>query len=97
MKDATIKYVTHDGSPLTERQIALLDARIGDSIDCAEATPAQWATAVSFRHFKPRKDAISLRIDMDVLAWLRRYGPGYQTKINAILREKMLSETEPHA
>ena len=96
MKDATIKYVTHDGSPLTERQIAL-GARIGDSIHCAEATPEQWATAVSFRHFKPRKDAISLRIDMDVLAWLRRYGPGYQTKINAILREKMLSETEPQA
>ena len=34
---------------------------------------------------------------MDVLAWLRRYGPGYQTKINAILREKMLSEIDPRA
>jgi uncharacterized protein (DUF4415 family) len=39
------------------------------------------------------KEAISLRLDMDVLDWLRRKGPGYQTEINRILREKMLSET----
>jgi uncharacterized protein (DUF4415 family) len=30
---------------------------------------------------------------MDVLDWLRRKGPGYQTEINRILREKMEAET----
>jgi len=36
--------------------------------------------------------AISIRLDAEVLAWLRAKGPGYGTEINRILREKMLSE-----
>jgi len=34
----------------------------------------------------PPKAAISLRVDADVLEWLKAQGPGYQTRINAILR-----------
>jgi uncharacterized protein (DUF4415 family) len=34
----------------------------------------------------PRKEAISLRLDADVLDWFRTRGPGYQTRINAVLR-----------
>ena len=34
----------------------------------------------------PRKAAISLRLDEDVLEWFRAQGPGYQTRINAVLR-----------
>jgi uncharacterized protein (DUF4415 family) len=34
----------------------------------------------------PPKAAISLRVDADVLEWFRAQGPGYQTRINAILR-----------
>lgn len=33
-----------------------------------------------------RKEAISIRIDEDVLAWFRALGPGWQTRINAVLR-----------
>jgi uncharacterized protein (DUF4415 family) len=32
------------------------------------------------------KQAISLRIDQDVLSWFRDGGPGYQTRMNAVLR-----------
>jgi uncharacterized protein (DUF4415 family) len=32
------------------------------------------------------KQAISLRIDQDILAWFRDQGPGYQTRMNAVLR-----------
>jgi uncharacterized protein (DUF4415 family) len=32
------------------------------------------------------KQAISLRIDQDILAWFRDGGPGYQTRMNAVLR-----------
>lgn len=35
----------------------------------------------------PGKQAVSLRIDRDVVAWFKRQGPGYQTRINAALRE----------
>jgi len=34
----------------------------------------------------PRKAAISLRLDEDVLGWFKAQGPGYQTRINAVLR-----------
>jgi uncharacterized protein (DUF4415 family) len=32
------------------------------------------------------KELISVRLDADVVEWLRAQGPGYQTRINAILR-----------
>ena len=34
----------------------------------------------------PPKTSISLRVDADVLEWFKRKGPGYQTKMNAVLR-----------
>ena len=37
----------------------------------------------------PRKAAISLRLDADVLDWFRAQGSGYQTRINAVLRAYM--------
>jgi uncharacterized protein (DUF4415 family) len=86
--------------PLTPSEIAQLEAaeaREPDTDDIPELPPEAWAAAVRGKIYKARKESISLRIDMDVLAWLRRFGPGYQTKINAILREKMLSEIEPLA
>jgi uncharacterized protein (DUF4415 family) len=35
------------------------------------------------------KEAISIRIDQDVLEWFRRSGPRYQSRINAVLRSYM--------
>lgn len=37
----------------------------------------------------PTKEAISLRVDRDVLAWFRDQGPRYQTRMNAVLRSYM--------
>jgi uncharacterized protein (DUF4415 family) len=34
----------------------------------------------------PSKASISLRVDADVLEWFKAQGPGYQTRINAVLR-----------
>ncbi|MBA3773789.1 MAG: BrnA antitoxin family protein [Ramlibacter sp.] len=34
----------------------------------------------------PSKASISLRIDQDVLEWFKSQGPGYQTRINTVLR-----------
>ena len=35
---------------------------------------------------RPPKEAISIRIDADVLAWFRAQGSGYQSVMNAVLR-----------
>jgi len=46
-------------------------------------------------YFKPKKQAVQIRLDADVLAWFKGYGKGYQSKINSVLREVMLhSEQE---
>jgi uncharacterized protein (DUF4415 family) len=36
-----------------------------------------------------RKAAVSLRLDEEVLAWFKGHGPGYQTRMNAVLRAYM--------
>ena len=41
-------------------------------------------------YFKPRKHSVQIRLDADVLAWFKSYGKGYQSRINAVLREVML-------
>ncbi len=47
--------------------------------------------AVQGRFYKPTRTSTAVRIDSDVLAWLRSRGKGYQSRINAILRREMLS------
>jgi uncharacterized protein (DUF4415 family) len=39
----------------------------------------------------PEKEAISLRVDHDVLEWFRERGPRYQTRMNAVLRSYVRS------
>ena len=34
----------------------------------------------------PAKQSVTLRVDADVLAWFKTQGPGYQTRINSVLR-----------
>jgi uncharacterized protein (DUF4415 family) len=80
--------------PLTAEQFADLQAVQGgppNTEDIPEAPAGNWSHARRF--FKPRKEAVSLRLDADVLDWLRRRHERYQPEINRILREKMEAET----
>ena len=49
-----------------------------------------WSRAVPNPFFKPIKTHASVRLDSDVVAWLKSQGKGYQTRMNKILREAML-------
>ena len=40
----------------------------------------------------PTKHQLTIRLDADVLAWLKAHGRGYQTRINRILRTAMESQ-----
>jgi len=42
------------------------------------------------RLYKPIKKTIQIRLDADILEWLKEAGSGYQTRANAILRQAML-------
>ena len=37
----------------------------------------------------PIKQPVTIRLDADVLEWFRSQGPGYQTRINRLLRRFM--------
>ncbi len=41
------------------------------------------------------KEAISLRVDTDVLMWFREQGPRYQSRMNAVLRAYMEAKATP--
>ena len=47
--------------------------------------PAGWESTVEIG-LPARKQAVHMRLDADVLDWFRAHGPGYQTRINAVLR-----------
>ena len=63
-----------------------------DTSDIPEWTEQQWKNAVRGKFYRPRKEAVSLRLDADVLAWLKKDGQGYQTRVNQMLRERMLKD-----
>lgn len=44
--------------------------------------------------YKPIKRSVTMRLDADVLDWLRARGAGYQTRANQILREAMLADLQ---
>jgi uncharacterized protein (DUF4415 family) len=44
------------------------------------------------RLYKPIKRPVTLRLDADVLAWFKKPGRGYQTRINRVLRRVMMEE-----
>jgi uncharacterized protein (DUF4415 family) len=88
--------------PLTDERKAELKAladtpdRDIDYSDIPPLTQAFWQNAVPNPYYKPLKTHASVRIDADVLAWLKSSGKGYQTRMNAILREAMM-RTQPKA
>jgi uncharacterized protein (DUF4415 family) len=55
-------------------------------------SPVDWVDAVL--PGQSRKTLISLRVDPDVLEFFRSQGPGYQTRINAVLQAYMQVKKE---
>ena len=67
-------------------RIAWLHASVEDDLlllaDEKAGAEARWN--------RPRKVRISLRVDAEVVDWFKSKGPGYQTRINKILRTLMV-------
>jgi uncharacterized protein (DUF4415 family) len=63
--------------------------------DSAPLHPDKWATAMRRgEFFRPVKKQTTVRIDADVLAWLKSKGIGHISRVNEILRQQMLREAE---
>ncbi|MBG0803088.1 BrnA antitoxin family protein [Methylocystis sp. H4A] len=66
---------------MTEAEI---DAAVADDPDWAELEPIDWSKAEVVTPQK--KQAISIRLDKDLIDYFKAQGPGYQRRINAVLR-----------
>lgn len=60
-----------------------------DESKCPPYLPAQFAG-----FYRVLKKPVTLRLDADVLAWFKKQGRGYQTRINRALRQVMLEERD---
>ena len=62
-------------------------------IPAAPTLPVEaWDNASIGKYYRPLKTQISFRIDNEVLDWLKSKGEGHLTRINEILRERMITE-----
>ncbi len=77
------------GRKLTAVEDVALDALSGNPGPIGHAAGAgNWDRAVRGGFYRPVKRPVTMRLDADVLEWFRsRHPDGYQTRINAVLRE----------
>jgi uncharacterized protein (DUF4415 family) len=74
------------------REIRALKRMKDSDIDTTDIPPiSDWSRAVVGKFYRPIKKPLTIRLDADVLAWLKGQGKGYQTRINALLRTAMES------
>ena len=69
-----------------KRLRAMRDSEI-DFSDIPKLDKSFWATAKLT--LPEPKDRLTIRVDHDIVRWLKKHGRGYQTRINAILRSYM--------
>ncbi|HTW32275.1 MAG TPA: BrnA antitoxin family protein [Candidatus Sulfotelmatobacter sp.] len=87
-----------NGSSLSARQrreVAALAAKADVDIDYSDIprlTGKFWKNAVRNPFYRPVKRQVTVRLDADIIAWLRKQGKGYQTRLNQVLREAMLED-----
>jgi len=80
--------------PSSEEDVAITAAAMSDP-DSVPLTDAEWKAALPLlRRGRPpiagAKQPVKLRLDPDVLAALRASGPGWQTRVNDMLRREVL-------
>ena len=77
------------------KELAALAAKPEARIDLSDlpATSAQdWKGATRGQFYRPVKQQLTVRIDADILAWLKSQGKGSQSRLNEILRAAMVGK-----
>jgi uncharacterized protein (DUF4415 family) len=91
------KKSTGQAAAKAKREIELLSKMRDSEVDFLDIpwqdpNDPKWKNAVIGRFYRPIKQPVALRLDADVLAWLKSKGSGYQSRINRMLRQQMISE-----
>jgi uncharacterized protein (DUF4415 family) len=89
--------ISEDQRERLERLAAKPEADI-DTTDIPEVQ--DWSGAVRGGLYRPRKEAITIRLDADLLAWFKSHaegGRGYQSEINRMLRQHVAATEKRRA
>ena len=81
---------------------AAVDALTDEEIEAAvkndpDAVPLDFDWSKAVLVIPPKKKAISIRVDEDVLDYFRKEGSGYQRRMNAVLRSYMQQKRKKRA
>lgn len=71
----------------TRKVLASLAAKPESEIDFSDIpamTERDWRGAERGKFYRPVKQQLTIRIDADVIAWLKSQGRGYQSRLNEI-------------
>jgi uncharacterized protein (DUF4415 family) len=85
-----MKKLTNKRRQRELKAMAAVPAHRIDTSDIPELTEEQLKRAVRGQMYRPVKKPVTIRLDADVIEWLKQEGPGYQTKANALLRREMI-------
>lgn len=73
-----------------KKDIAGIRAMRDEDIDLSEMPEVvDWSGAEMGKFHRPPKKSVTIRLDEDVIDWLKGYGKGYQTRVNLLLRHAM--------
>jgi uncharacterized protein (DUF4415 family) len=94
MRDENITVVSRDDPRRGKTDWATVDALTDEEIEAAirhdpDAVPLDFDWSEAVLVIPPKKKAISIRLDEDVLDYFKREGAGYQRRMNAVLRSYM--------
>lgn len=90
-----VTFKPEDIKPMTEEERRRIESIRDEDIDYSDIPPLDedfFKRAKVGVFYRPIKAPVTMRIDKDVLDWLRSKGAGYQTRANQILRDAMLAE-----
>ena len=88
-----VRYTLKTLPKVSKKDLDRIDAIKDEEIDCSDIPEAtdfsQFRPWEERQMFKPVKISITCKLDADIVAWLKQGGKGYQTRLNAILRQVM--------
>jgi len=89
----TVRYSSENVPRPTKKDWDRVDSVKDEEIDYSDIPEitdfSQFRPWEQRQMFKPVKVAITCKLDADIVAWLKQGGKGYQTRLNAILRQAM--------
>ena len=78
-----------------QRQIAAIAEKKDAAIDLTEIPEVtDWSAAEMGKFYRPPKKPVTMRLDTDVVEWLKSYGRGSQTRVNHLLRHAMVTSQQ---